>query len=127
MSSPQELSLILEAYRCPSPFGEEGPNAMETMAIASYAPGDKFKHVVVNMRGLSGNALVIVGTVMKALARAGATSTERWIFRGNALSNNYEHVLATVVQWVTVVDEEPERTKDAWTAMVEIVKSKEGL
>ena len=120
MEPSTELQTILYAYRYPSPFGEDGPNEMETIALAAYDPGEKFKHVVVNMRGVSGNPLVVVGTVMKALARAGASPMELFLFKGNALANNYEHVLATVCRWVTVTDEEIKPTTDAWTAMVQI-------
>jgi len=120
MEPDSELHTILYAYRYPSPFEEDGPNEMETLALATYEPGTKFKHVVVNMRGVSGNTLVIIGTVMKALARAGATPMELFLFKLNALSNNYEHALATVCEWVTVTDEEIKPTSDAWTAMVEI-------
>jgi len=120
MEPSTELQTILHAYRYPSPFGKEGPNEMETLALVAYSPGTKFKHVVVNMRGVNGNTVVIVGTVMKALALAGATQIEVYLFKLNALSNNYEHALATVLDWVTVTDKEIKPTTDAWTAMVEI-------
>lgn len=114
-----ELSLILDAIRTPSPFGEEGPNAMETLGLAAAVdPGDKFKHVVVNMRGINGNTLVIVGLVKQALKRAGATPMELFCFVGNALSFDYEHALATVCQWVTITDEVPQTATDAWNGFV---------
>jgi len=119
MGPDTELQTILDAYKTRSPFGKEGPTDMEVIALASYDPGDKFKDVVVNMRGVSGNTLVILGTVKRALKRAGATHMELFIFMGNALSNDYEHALATVCQWVTITDEDPKPTKDAWTAFLE--------
>jgi hypothetical protein len=115
-----DLGLILDAYKTSSPFGEDGPNEMETLALAAYDPGNKFKHIVVNMRGVNGNTLVIAGVVKKALKRGGATPMEIFIFMGNMLSHNYEHALATVVKWVTITDQDPEPQKDAWTAMLEI-------
>lgn len=126
MEPRTDLHLILDAYRTPSPFGEEGPNDMETLAIAAHDPGDKFKHVVVNMRGVNGNTLVILGTVKAALKKAGATPMEIYLFMGNALAHDYEHALATVCQWVTVTDKAIEPTTDAWTAMLRIAgESKE--
>ena len=121
-----DLARIIDAYGTKSPFGKEGPNAMETIALASHDPKDKFKHVVVNMRGVNGNTLVILGTVKQALKKAGATPMELFLFMGNAMSHDYEHALATVCQWVTVTDQAPESTSDAWSAMVRIAsKNKE--
>jgi hypothetical protein len=122
-----DLTLIIEVMeaRKSSPWGEDGPNAMETLAIASYFPDNKFKHVVVNMRGMNGNALVVVGHVRKALQQGGATPEEVAIFVGNALGNDYEHLLATVVEWVTVTNEVQTPTDDAWGAMMKIIDAKE--
>jgi len=120
------LGLILDAYKTPSPFGKEGPNDMETIALAIHDPGDKFKHVVVNMRGVNGNTLVILGTVKQALKRAGATPMELYLFMGNALAHDYEHALATVCQWVTISDVDPKPEKDAFQAFIDIAtESKE--
>jgi hypothetical protein len=112
------LGLILDALRTPSPFGEDGPNEMETLAIAAHDPGTKFKHVVVNMRGVNGNTMVILGVVKRALKSAGATPMELSLFLGNAMSGDYEHALATVVKWVTVSDKENQPRRDAWDAFV---------
>lgn len=119
------LHLILDAHNTPSPFGKEGPNEMEILAIASHSPGNKFKHVVVNMRGVNGNTLVILGTVKQALQKAGATPMELSLFIRNAMSGDYEHALATVCNWVTITDEEREPTKDAWTAFVDCATKNE--
>lgn len=120
MGPDTELQKILDAHQTPSPFGEEGPNEMETLAIAAAMdPGDKWKHVVVNMRGVNGNTMVIVGTVKQALKKAGATPMDLYLFVGNALSHDYEHALATVCQWVTITDEEPKPRGDAWDAFID--------
>jgi len=121
-----DLARILDAYGTSSPFGEGGPSSLDYLALAGYVPGNKFKHVVVNMRGVNGNTLVILGTVKQALRKAGATPMELFLFMGNAMSHDYEHALATVCQWVTVTDQAPESTSDAWSAMVRIAsKNKE--
>lgn len=115
-----DLALILDVHRTPNPFGKGELNAMETLALAAYEP-PCFKHVVVNLRGMNGNAMVIVGNVKLALKRAGASQLDLALFVGEALSGNYENVLATVVKWVTVTDEVPKPTDDAWGAMMKIV------
>jgi hypothetical protein len=128
MAMSSELQIILDAYKTPSPFGEKGPNDMETIAIAAHDPGDKFKHVVVNMRGINGNTLVILGHVKKHLKRAGATPMELYLFMGNALAHDYEHALATVCQWVSITDVDPEPTRDAFQAFIDTaLESKERL
>jgi len=119
-----ELRLILDAHRTPSPFGEEGPNEMEWLAIASYRPGDKFKHVTVPMRGINGNPLVIVGWVKEHLRRAGATPTELWLFVRYALAGDYDNVLATAAEWVTLTDEREQPKRDAWDALVNAATKK---
>ena len=121
-----DLGLILEVMAFRKTWMAVERNAMETLAIASYYPGDKFKHVVVNMRGMNGNALIIVGNVKKALHRAGASHDEVGIFIGNAMANNHEHLLATVVEWVTVVNRVDEPSDDAWSSMMNIIEAKEG-
>jgi len=124
MGDYDDLGLILDVHRTPSPFGEEGPNEMETLAIAAYEPSS-YKHVVVNMRGVNGNAMVIVGTVKKALQRAGASKLDLACFVGQALAGDYENVLATVAAWVTISDEPTVKSNDAWDAFVQCA-TKEG-
>jgi hypothetical protein len=125
MSSPDDLSKILDVLRTPSPFGEDGPNAMETLAIAAHSVGTKFKHVVVPLRGVNGNTLVIVGTVKKALQRAGANSTELALFVGDALSGDYEHMWKTVLEWVSISDEANKPRADAWDGLLDAVRRNE--
>ena len=48
--------------------GKSERNAMETLA----AHATDYKHVIVNLYKVNGNALVVAGTVRKALKRAGA-------------------------------------------------------
>jgi len=126
MGDYSDLSLILDVYQTPAPFDKkEGPNPLQHLAFAAYDPRSKFKDVVVNMRGVNGNVLVIVGTVKKALAGAGATPTELFLFVGDALSGDYEHALATIYRWVTITDEEPKETPDAWQAFVEVASKED--
>jgi hypothetical protein len=63
-----------------------------------------FKHVEVNMRGVNGNVFMILGTVKRALSRAGATPFQLSVFIHRAQSGDYEHALSTCAKWVTIVD-----------------------
>jgi len=74
-------------------------------AIKSLAEAGLYKHVEVNMRGVSGNALVIVGAVKTALKQAGAPFAHIQAFVGFALCDTYENVLRTCATWVSIVDE----------------------
>ena len=113
----EDLRLILEVHKTMGLFGEEGLSEMQIIAICAYDPKNKFKHVVVPLRGVNGNTMVVLGTVRNALEAAGATEEEIFIFLFNAMNGDYEHAKATVVEWVTVSDEIPPTIKnDAWSA-----------
>ena len=62
-----------------------------------------YSHVEVKLIGLSNNAFHIIGAVRKALIRAGASKLEIELFTEEATSGNYDHLLATVQRWVTVI------------------------
>jgi hypothetical protein len=72
--------------------------------IDDVVSNETYKHVEVNMRGVNGNALVILGTVKQALHRAGAPPEHIQAFIGLAMSSDYENLLATCASWVTIVD-----------------------
>lgn len=131
-----DLTLIIDAEDTPMPKLPEIPeecNAMERIAyevqrgeaedeladslleIVGEVENGLYKHVKVNMRGVSGNALVIVGSVKLALLRAGAPKEHVQAFVGFALCDDYENVLATCNKWVSIVDE-PKREGDALAA-----------
>ena len=62
----------------------------------------KFPDVHVQLTGQGGNAFAIIGTVNKALRRAGVSEIERSMFVEEAMSGDYDNVLRTAMQWVTV-------------------------
>ena len=62
----------------------------------------KYPAVTVTLVGQDGNAFSILGRVAKALAKAGADKEERDSFLDEAMSGDYDHLLATVMSWVTV-------------------------
>jgi hypothetical protein len=49
-----------------------------------------------------GNAVAIVMTVKRALNRAGVSFDECTEFQNEALSGDYNHVLQTCMEWVSV-------------------------
>lgn len=61
----------------------------------------KFPDVEVQLSGQDGNAFFIVARVRKALERAGHHKEAAEYFK-EALSGNYDHLLAVTSDWVTV-------------------------
>ena len=62
----------------------------------------KFPEVHVQLIGTSSHALAIVSRVKKALKKNGAPSDVIDVFCDEALSGNYDHVIQTAMDWVTV-------------------------
>ena len=76
---------------CHRAWGEEAP------------PKPLYPHVEVDLVGIDGNALTLVGHVAKHLRAAGVDQEERnklWI---EATSGDYDNVLITIRKWVTVL------------------------
>jgi hypothetical protein len=86
------------------------------LEIKTEAEEGLYWHVKVNMRGVSGNALVIVGTVKRALQMAGAPADHIQAFVGFALCDDYQNVLDTCSKWVRITDEPIQDTPDAFAA-----------
>jgi len=59
-------------------------------------------NVDVELSNVDGNAFSIIGTVRKALRRAGATEEQLKEFSDDAMSGDYDHVLQTCMKWVNV-------------------------
>ena len=76
----------------------------------------KYPQVNVQLVGEDGNALAIMGRVGKALKRAGVTRAKVNVFYREARAGDYDHLLQTVMEWVTVhakkVEEEDEPVLD---------------
>lgn len=62
----------------------------------------RFPDVEVELSGQDGNAMVIIGSVRRALRRAGASAAELEEFFADATSGDYDHVLQTCMRWVVV-------------------------
>lgn len=59
--------------------------------------------VKVKLTGEDGNAFNLLAVMDRALARAGASMTERKKFRDEATSGDYDHLLRVCMSWVHVV------------------------
>lgn len=73
----------------------------------------KYPSINVRLVGQDGNAFAILGRVNHAMKRAGVCQAERDLFRKEATSGDYNHLLRTVMEWVaTDEDEEDEDDYD---------------
>jgi len=60
----------------------------------------KYPNIHVKLVGEDGNAFFIVGRVKVAMWRAGVPIEEQKKFSEEALSGDYDNVLATCIRWV---------------------------
>lgn len=72
----------------------------------------------VRLTGEDGNAGMIMGRVTSALKREGVSRAERDEFRMQAISGDYDHLLQTVMAWVTVDDFDDDDGLDDLTSRV---------
>lgn len=80
---------------------EEDPNPL--MVLAAISGLNDYKHVVVNMFGVDGNAFSIMGVVTGALRKDGAPQEVIGAFLDLAMQGTYEELLQACKQVVTVV------------------------
>ena len=59
-------------------------------------------NVKVKLVGKDGNAFAILGNIVSALKRAGATPDEIKRFQAEATSGDYNNLLATCGRWVNI-------------------------
>jgi len=62
----------------------------------------RYPEIEVKLIGRDGNAFTILGTVAKALRRAGVDPTEIETYQDEAMSGDYDNLLAVTMAWVTV-------------------------
>lgn len=60
----------------------------------------KYPQIRVKLVGEDGNAFNILGIVTKAMRRADVPKTERDEFMREAMSGDYDNLLATCMKWV---------------------------
>ena len=58
--------------------------------------------VEVQLIGQDGNAFAILGSVQRALRKAGASKDEINQYMEEAMSGDYNHLLSTTMDWVEV-------------------------
>ena len=58
--------------------------------------------VSVPLIGQDGNAFAILGSVQRALRKAGASKDEINQYLKDAMSGDYNHLLSTTMEWVEV-------------------------
>ncbi len=61
----------------------------------------KYPDITVKLVGEDGNAFAIIGRVRRALRHGAVSKVEIDEFMREAMSNNFNHLLATVMKWVT--------------------------
>ncbi len=66
----------------------------------------RYPDIHVKLVGTDGNAFSILGTVSKAMRRAGLGKTEIDAFMKEAMSGDYNNLLATCMRWVDCDDDE---------------------
>lgn len=62
----------------------------------------KHPEIHVQLIGQDGNAFFILGRCLGAMRRAGLSQEERDEFQKEATSGNYDHLLATCMEWFDV-------------------------
>jgi len=86
-----------EDYYVDDQYGDEPEDSPES------SPSDcKYPDIVVQLTGEDGNAFAIMGSVSKALRHAGVPKEERDQFFAEAMSGDYNDLLATCMKWVNV-------------------------
>lgn len=63
----------------------------------------KYPHVQVQLAGQDGNAFMVIGLCSKAARRAGLTQEQINEFADEAMSGDYDHLLATAMQYFDVI------------------------
>ena len=63
----------------------------------------RYPEIEVRLVGEDGNAFAILGRVLQALRAADVPEAEVQAFLAEATSGDYDHLLGTVMRWVTVV------------------------
>jgi len=56
----------------------------------------------VQLTGKDGNAFIVLGAVLSALKKAGATAREMSEFQDEAMKGDYDNLLQTCMRWVNV-------------------------
>ena len=72
------------------------------MSMTDYSTKPKYPNVQVKLIGCDGNAFLILGRVTQAMLGHGIEDCEVKAFMNEAMSGDYDHILATASRWVAV-------------------------
>lgn len=62
----------------------------------------RYPNITVQLTGNDGNAFAILGSVRRALRNAGVSDEEIAEYTAQSTSSDYDNVLVTAMDWVTV-------------------------
>ena len=62
----------------------------------------KYPDITVHLTGKDGNAFNILGICLRAMRQAGLSQEKRDAFQAEAIAGNYDHLLATCMEWFEV-------------------------
>lgn len=65
--------------------------------------GPKYPEIEVQLSDEDGNAMLIIGRVTRAMRTARIPQPEIDAFRKEAMADDYDHLLQTVMRWVEVL------------------------
>jgi hypothetical protein len=98
-----EMAVIAHEYA--KGLAEDEFKLKFAQAVLALEYDGEFKHVEVNMRGVNGNVFMILGTIKRAISRAGASPFQVQVFMHRAMhGGDYEYVLGLCAKVVTIVD-----------------------
>jgi hypothetical protein len=80
-------------------FSEQAEDSVKGVPVPSSAP--HFPSVTVTLVGADGNSFAILARVRNALRYAGASEADVQEFLIDAMSGDRDHLLRTVMAWVT--------------------------
>lgn len=62
----------------------------------------KYPNVTVDWSDIDGNAFVLMGSVSRAMRKAGIADSEIGEFRKEATAGDYDHLMQTCMAWVNI-------------------------
>jgi len=74
----------------------------EVPPVKAHKAGPKYPKIKVKLVGEDGNAFAILGKVRAALIAGEVSPEDRKAFMDEAMSGDYNHLLATCMKWVSV-------------------------
>lgn len=83
-------------------MNEETNETTEARPTTTTSTGIRYPNIKVRLVGTDGNAFSVMGNVRRALRKAQVPQAEIEAFSAEAMSGDYNHLLATCMRWVDV-------------------------